>query len=412
MLGTPGGQGEDMTLAPPASDVRPAARIDAVDVLRGVVMVLMAIDHTRDYVHGAAMAFQPEDLSQTTPAIFMTRWITHVCAPVFMFCAGIGAFLKLQRGGTARDLSRFLLTRGLWLVVLEFTVVRASFFFDLQFSPLILLVFWALGVSMIVLAALIHLPFSLLAAISIGLIALHNLLDGIPAAQFGSFAWVWQILHARGVWITGGPIVLVAYPLIPWMGVMAAGFCFGRVYLLAPAERRTLLLWLGTAATLAFLALRALNVHGDPAAWTTQRNAVYTLLSFLNTTKYPPSLLFLLMTLGPAMLFLASAERLRLSSRNPLIVFGRVPLFYFIVHIPLIHLLAIGLTWARYGDAPFLFLPPPTLGTPRDAFPPDYGWSLGSPYAAWLVVLMLLYPLCLWFSRVKARRRAWWVSYL
>jgi len=252
----------DGVARPPHADVR----IQAVDILRGLVMVLMAIDHTRDYIHSGAMAFQPEDLTRTTPAIFLTRWITHFCAPAFMFCAGIGAFLRLERGGTKADLSRFLATRGLWLIVLEFTLVRASFFFDLTFNPLFLLVLWALGWSMIALALLVYLPSRVLPALSIAMIALHNLLDGVQATSFGAFAWAWQILHQQGLWlpVEGGPAIIVAYPLVPWIGVMAAGFCFGEVYRLPPERRRRLLLRLGLALTAAFVLLRALNLYGDP----------------------------------------------------------------------------------------------------------------------------------------------------
>lgn len=391
---------------------RVAARIQAIDILRGVVMVIMALDHTRDYVHAAAMAGAPEDLARTTPAIFFTRWITHVCAPVFMFSAGISAYQRLERGGTKADLSRFLWTRGLWLIVLEFTVVRAGFFFDLTFNPSFLLVFWALGMSMIALAALVHLPYRALAVLSVGMIALHNLFDGVTPAQLGAYGWLWQVLHAPGLLTAGPPLVIVAYPLVPWIGVMAAGFCFGRVYRLPPERRRTLLIGSGLALVGAFVVVRGLNIYGDPRPWAVQSEPIYTWLSFLNASKYPPSLAFLLMTLGPAILALGLIDGLRLSERHPFVVFGRVPLFYFVLHIPLIHALAIALTWLRYGSAPFLFLPPPTLGTPRDVFPPDYGWELWVTYALWAVVVTALYPACLWFARLRARRHDWWLSYL
>lgn len=391
---------------------RTGARVQAVDILRGLVMIIMALDHTRDYVHSAAMAFAPEDLSQTTPAIFMTRWVTHLCAPVFMFCAGLGAFLRLERGGTKAELSVFLISRGLWLVVLEFTLVRAGFFFDLSFDPLILLVFWALGLSMLALALLIYLPDTVLLAVSVGMIAAHHLLDGIQPQQFGSYAWVWQILHAQGVWVTGGPVVIVAYPLVPWMGVMAAGYCAGRVYRLPRERRHALLLRLGFVLSVAFVVVRGVNLYGDPRPWGPQSTGIRTVLSFLNTTKYPPSLAFLLMTLGPALIFLAWAERRGVGEKHPLLVFGRVPLFYFVVHIPLIHAAAIALTWLRYGTAPFLFVPPPTLGTPRAVFPADYGWDLWVVYGVTAFVVIALYPLCAWLSRLKARRRDWWLSYV
>jgi uncharacterized membrane protein len=402
-----------MTIAVADSGVRQAlARYRSVDVLRGLVMAVMALDHTRDFVHAAAMTFQPEDLSRTTAAIFLTRWVTHVCAPVFMFTAGLGAALRLERGGTKSQLSRFLWTRGLWLVVLEFTVVRWGFLFNVDYRLVILLVFWALGLSMIALAMLVRLPYRALVAVSLGLIVLHNTLDRVRSTSFGQLAWVWKILHEPGAMSAAGSTILVAYPLVPWIGVMSLGFCFGRVYRLTPERRRTLLLRIGFAMCAAFVLLRAMNVYGDPRPWTRQSSVGFTVLSFLNCTKYPPSLAFLLMTLGPAVVFLGLADAIRSSDRHPLIAFGRTPLFYFVLHIPLIHALTIALGWLRYGPAPFILLPPPTLGTPRAIFPPDYGWSLGVVYALWLTVVVLLYPACLWFARLKQERRHWWLSYL
>ena len=393
--------------------VHSVARLASVDLLRGLVMIIMALDHTRDYLHAPAMLFPPENLARTTEAIFLTRWITHFCAPVFMFCAGLGAYFWAERRGVSRGaLSRFLVTRGLWLLLLEFTLVRFGFFFNFDYSVVILLVFWALGLSMIVLAALVHLPFRVLVGVSAGLILFHNLADGVRAVSFGSAAWLWNVLHQPGAIVTGGPLLIVAYPLVPWVGVMAAGFCFGRVYRLPPEERSRLLVRSGLALTAAFILLRLLNVYGDPRPWTQQGSVVFTVLSVLNTTKYPPSLLFLLMTLGPAIALLGWLDGARPGPRNPFLVFGRVPLLYFVLHIPLIHAIQIGMTWAQYGAQPFLFLPPPTLGTALDRFPPGFGWSLPVTYLVWILVVVLLYPVCLWFSRVESERRHWWVSYL
>jgi uncharacterized membrane protein len=387
-------------------------RVPSVDLLRGLVMVVMALDHTRDFVNSAAMAYRPEDLTQTTAAIFMTRWVTHFCAPVFMFCAGLGAFFWLERRGTRSELSRFLWTRGLWLVLLELTVVRLAFFFDFDYSIVMLLVFWSLGLSMIALAGLVHLPFRALVAFSIGVIALHNLADGVQAASLGSAAWIWNVLHQPGAITVGKTVVIVGYPLVPWIAVMALGFCFGRVYRLPADKRARLLVRAGVAMTAAFVLLRFANVYGDPSPWAAQRTPLFTLLSFLNTTKYPPSLLFLLMTLGPSIALLGAIDGARPGERNPVLVFGRVPLFYFVLHLALIHAVEVGLTWMRYGTQPFLFIVPPTMGSARDAFPADYGWSLGATYVVWLGVVAALYPVCLWFSRVKRRRREWWISYL
>jgi uncharacterized membrane protein len=387
-------------------------RIASVDLLRGIVMVIMALDHTRDFINASAFAFPPEDLTRTTAAIFLTRWITHICAPTFMLCAGLGAGLRLQRGTSVADLSRFLWTRGLWLIVLEFTLVRLGFFFSLTTGPLILLVFWALGMSMVALALLVRLPYRWLLALSVSMMALHNLADAVTPAAFGPLAWLWQILHQQSLIDANGVPVLVAYPLVPWIGVMGAGFCLARVYELPPDRRRRVLIGLGVALTLTFLAVRSANVYGDPRPWTLQPRPWFTWLSFLNCTKYPPSLSFLLMTLGPAIVLLGLLDRADPDERNPFLVFGRVPLFYFVLHIPMIHAAEIGLAWLRYGNAPFVTLPPPSLGTLRGVFPADFGWSLAIVYVVTAGVVLAMYPLCLWFSRLKARRRTWWLSYL
>jgi uncharacterized membrane protein len=385
-------------------------RVRSVDALRGLVMIIMALDHTREFFHAAAMQFQPDDFTRTTAAIFFTRWITHICAPVFMFTAGIGAFFWLRRGRTIGQLSRFLWTRGLWLVLLELTVLRLAMNFGL-FSGLILLsILWALGWSMVALGFLVCLPMRALAVLSIAVIALHNLADSVRAVQFGPVGWLWNVLHQQGIFPIDGAAALVAYPLVPWIFVMSAGFCFGNIFALDPLQRRRLMTQIGMALTIAFVALRAINVYGDPRPWSQQPNGM-TALSFLNATKYPASLDFLLMTLGPALLLLAWFERVRLSTTNPLVVFGRVPLFYFLVHLFVIHGLTIPFAFFRYGEAGFLLNPLPSMGGPVK-FPPDFGYSLGVVYAVWAGVVVLMYPLCLWFARLKERRSDWWLSYL
>ena len=383
-------------------------------------MVIMALDHTRDFFHSGAMAFRPEDLAQTSYTIFFTRWITHFCAPVFAFTTGLGAFLRLERGGgTPRSLSWFFFTRGLWLLFLEVTVVHIGFFFDVNFGVVIGLVFWSLGMSMMALALLLHLPWRVLLAVSVGMIALHNLLDKITPQQFGSYAWLWNVLHVSGGFPAFGRVIVIGYPLIPWIGVVSLGYCFGRLYStrmeagsLDPAVRSRFLIRLGIALTLLFVVLRAINTYGDRFPWTPQARPGMTPLSFLNVSKYPPSLDFLLMTLGPAIAFLGWFDRTRPKDTHPLLVFGRTPMLYFVVHIPVIHILAIGLTYLRYGATSFLFMAPPTMGTDRKLFPPDYGWDLWVTYVAWLTVVALMYPVCLWFMRLRQRRSDWWLSYL
>ncbi len=405
-----------MSAPAPVTAVAPAPRIQSIDAYRGLIMIIMTIDHVRDYVNREAMLFLPNDLTQTTPALFFTRWITHLCAPGFILCAGLGAYLWMQRGHHTRpELSRFLLTRGLWLVFCEVTLVRAVFFFQIGYrgQVVIMLVFWSIGLSLIGLSALLYLPRRVLLGVSIAIIALHNLLDPITSEQFGRFGWLWTCLHQRGAFPFAGTTIVVGYPVLPWLGAMCAGFCLGEVFTWESARRKRFLFRLGTVAVLAFIIIRAVNLYGDPVRWTHQKSALFTVLSFLNTTKYPPSLLFLLMTLGPALLFMGAFEGIHFSNNNPMIVFGRVPFLYWSAHLLLAHIFEIVLNFIRYGRAPFLFLLPPSIGnSDPKLFPPDYGISLWATYAVWLAVMATLYPVCLWFSRLKQRRKDWWLSYL
>ena len=388
------------------------SRIQSVDALRGLVMIIMALDHTRDFVHRGAQLFSPLDLEQTSAIIFLTRWVTHICAPVFMFTAGIGAFLWMNRGRSKPELAWFLVTRGAWLLLLEVTVVHFAMTFNFDYSLLILEVIWALGCCMILLAGLAYLPTRWLAIFSIGLILLHNLTDGVSAETFGRFSWAWILLHRGGPLTLGTHTVVAGYPLIPWIGVMSAGFCFGHIILMEPEVRRKWMLRLGAGMCLAFFVIRAINIYGDPNPWSRQTSPLFTALSFLNTTKYPPSLEFLLMTLGPAFLLFAWMDRRSFAKENPLLVFGRVPLFYFVIHLFVGHAIAVALAFVRYGKAPFLFLTFPALGGPRELFPQNFGYSLWVVYFAWCGVVIALYPICRWFSRVKERRKDWWLSYL
>ncbi len=346
-------------------------------------MIVMALDHTRDFFHAAALQFQPEDLTRTTAAIFFTRWITHFCAPVFMFTAGMGAFFWLERGHTKKELSVFLLTRGFWLIVLELTVVRFAMTWGQ--GMWVINVLWGLGWAMIVLAGLIHLPVRALAAFSIAVIALHNLADPIPLPG----------LHQVGVFQVHGTTIVISYTLIPWFAVMSAGFCFGEVF----TKHKSWMPAIGLSLTAAFLVLRTVNIYGDPLRWSGG------ILSFLRCNKYPPSLDFLLMTMGPAILLLAYFDKRHFRPANPLLIFGRVPLFYFLVHLYVIHLLAVLLAWIRYGK---LVPVNPVIRI----CPPGYGYDLWVVYVVWIGIVAAMYPLCLWFARVKQRRHDWWLSYL
>jgi uncharacterized membrane protein len=379
------------------------SRIDSIDLLRGLVMVLMALDHTRDFF--AAGGFNPRDV--TDPALFMTRWITHFCAPIFIFLAGISAFLYGEQGRSTADVSRYLFTRGLWLVLIEFTVVRLGWSFSFNVDFFMMQVIFAIGASMIALAALVHLPRWAIAAIGIGMIAGHNMLDGIKAAQLGAAAPIWNVLHEPALLqLTAGVKVYALYPLIPWIGVIAAGYALGPVFRLDSGTRVRRLFALGAAITAGFVILRATNLYGDPAPWIAQETWLATALSFINCEKYPPSLLYLAMTLGPGLMLLAAFQSVHGKLSDFITTFGRVPFFYYVAHLFLIHALAIAFAWATIGDIGWLFNSFPS------GKPPGYGLGLPGVYAVWLVVIIMLYPLCRWFAEIKRRRRDWWLTYL
>jgi uncharacterized membrane protein len=395
-------------------------RVTAVDLLRGVVMVIMMLDHTRDFIHRDVLNFDPTDLSNTQVTLFFTRWITHFCAPIFVFLAGSSVFFQWMRGKSKSELSKFLVTRGLWLVLLEVTLVRTLIWFNVDYHfALFLQVIWVIGVSMVVLAALIHLPMRVLAVCSVAMILLHNLLDrfqvepwrgpGTPSPGF--WPSVWMLFHQSGItFFTPEIYALLAYPLIPWVAVLSAGYCFGAIYQWEAGRRRRFLLRLGVVLLGGFVLLRGVNLYGDPAPWRAQKNVLYTLLSFINVSKYPPSLLFLLLTLGTAMFALARFESLEKGRLSRIfITFGRVPLFFYVGQWLIAHSLAVlagylagqPLDWQFAGllDKPF-----PNPG--------NLGFSLWVVYLFWLIGLLILYPLCRWFAGVKRRRRDWWMSYL
>jgi uncharacterized membrane protein len=381
------------------------ARLEAVDLLRGVIMILMALDHTRDFF--GIPGQNPTDLANASAALFLTRWITHVCAPVFFLLTGTGSYLSLRRRSRG-ELSGFLLTRGLWLIFLDLLVARClAYQFNFDYRVTMLLVLWALGWAMIVLAALVRLPASVVTAFGVVLIAGHNLLDSVRSASP-----LWSILHVPGfVLNTPEHVVFVAYPLIPWIGVTAVGYGLGQVYDWSSDRRRAFLLRLGAALSLAFLVIRGLNVYGDPSRWARQKTAAFTVLSFLNTTKYPPSLLFLLMTLGPALIFLALVDRHTPRVLRPALTIGKVPLFYYLLHFALIHLLAVATCLLRYGSAHWMLESPDLAHYPFTP-PPGWGYSLPVVYLAWAFVVIAMYPLCRWFAALKQRRSDAWLSYL
>jgi uncharacterized membrane protein len=384
-------------------------RVDVIDVVRGIIMILMALDHTRDYFGNAASS--PTNLATTTVALFFTRWVTHFCAPTFFLLTGAGAWLSRRRRSTG-NLSRFLLTRGLWLLVLELTLVRFFWQFNVDYRVTLLNVLWALGWAMIVLGVLVHLPVRIVAAVGIVLIATHNLFDAVQPSALGALAPLWTLLHVPGFLVQGSErVVFVAYPLIPWIGVTAAGYALGALWDLPAERRRVLLLRIGLGCIAAFLVLRGFNVYGDPAPWSVQARPALTLVSFLNLNKYPPSLLFLLMTLGPVMLALRALDGRRLAILGPARVIGAVPLFYYLMHVLLLHLVAAAASLARYGSIR------PAIESPTlDRFPMTQvpGWPASLPvvYLVWIGVVVALYPLCRWYAGVKRRSGNRWLSYL
>lgn len=371
-------------------------------------MVVMALDHVRDFFSNATVS--PEDLSQTYPALFFTRWVTHFCAPGFVFLAGTAAFLYGQRQGSRSALARFLWTRGLWLVVLEFTLVSWGwrFHFGLEFG---LQVIWVLGISMIILAGLIWLPWAAVTSVGVLAIVGHNALDGISFGPAGE-SWagaVWAMLHRPDFFRIGPVGLFPLYSIVPWFGVMAAGYGFGRIYLLEPAVRRRWLWAIGAGMVAAFLVLRLPNAYGEAQQWAVQKSPIYSLMAILNTTKYPPSLHYLLMTLGPLILLLGAMEAMPRLAAGWLVTLGRVPMFYYLLHLYLIHFAAgiAALALGRTDHARWI------LGSSFFGNRPEgYGYPLWGVYLAWIIIVALLYPLCRWYAGVKQRSRNPWLSYL
>jgi uncharacterized membrane protein len=379
-------------------------RVESVDILRGIVMILMALDHVRDYFGQPGVS--PTNLAETTIPLFFTRWVTHFCAPTFFLLMGTGAYLALARRSKSQ-LSGFLFTRGLWLIFLEVTLFRClGWQFNFDYHVTLLMILWALGCTMIALSALVYLPAPVVTAFGIVMIAGHNLFDGIRSSSP-----LWSILHRPNLLVPGPPHALwTLYPLVPWIGVTAAGYGLGQIYSWDSDRRRHFLLSWGIRMCVAFLVLRAANVYGDPSRWSMQKSVAFTVLSFINTTKYPPSLLFLLMTLGPAMIALSLLDAQTPRLLRPALVFGRVPMFYYLLHVPLIHLLATGVCFFRYGHVHWMF-ESPDLGHFPISPPPGWGFSLPIIYLVWIFVVLVLYPVCHWFAGYKRRYSYVWLSY-
>lgn len=388
-------------------------RLESIDMLRGLVIVLMALDHTRHFFTSAM--FSPTDLSQTSAAYFLTRWITHLCAPTFIFLAGSGAFLATRRRRlSSRQLGGYLASRGIWLIILELTLVRFGWTFNWDFHYLFAQVIWALGWSLLALAALVFLPGPATVLLAVIIIAGHNAFDALRSQDLPEWGWLWTILHDPGKFeFLPGYWIYVSYPLIPWVAVMAAGYGLGALFLQPEQRRRRALMLMGVLCLGLFLLLRLTNLYGDPKPWTLQKDWVFTILSVLNCTKYPPSLLYLLMTLGMMFICLVLFDKDKVQKLGrPLIVFGKAPLFFYLIHLPLIHGAMLAVT--RFRGLPVDWL---VSGTARSLLPkipsPEFGYSLPAVYAFWLALLLLLYPVCYGFVEIKRKyRHVSWLTYL
>jgi len=389
-------------------------RIQSIDLLRGLVMVIMALDHVRDYTYHGYLFIDATNLDTTTPLLFFTRWITHFCAPVFVFLAGTSAFLYGQNKSSKKQLSKFLFTRGIWLIFIELTVVNLAWTFDVSLSLHIFQVIWAIGICMLFLSALIYLPKKLLIFIGLLLIAGHNSLDSIlfQGNDVSSILWYFAHQSSAAVFNQGQTMLFIAYPILPWLGLMILGYCFGTIYKSGfnPQVRKKWLLYLGLSSIILFIVIRYINVYGDLLPWAVQKNNLYTFLSFINTTKYPPSLVYILMTIGPSLLFLRAIEGIKNKLTDSLVVIGRVPFFYYIIHLYIIHVIGIiglmiqGIDWKEFILTPQRF---------NSGYLSAYGFDLWVTYAVWIVVVLLLYPICKRYMIYKANNKdKWWLSYL
>lgn len=390
------------------TDLNQKARISSIDIVRGIIMIIMALDHVRDFFHADAALFNPTDMTKTNPILFYTRWITHFCAPTFIFLSGVSIRLGLQRK-TKNELAMYLLTRGIWLIIIEQTIFRFIFSFSLQYDILIFLVFWSIGGSMIILAALVYL--SPRAILIIGLIIIfgHNAFDAIRLAPGDTGFGIWVFLMQSGF---VPPAMAVPYSLIPWLGIFLAGYGTGTLYLkdFNPEQRRKILFNTGIAATALFIIVRAINVYGDPAPWVVQKNVMFTIMSFMNTTKYPVSLIFTLMTLGPVLVLLSWMEKSTNKTLERATVFGRVPFFYYLMHFLVMHTAAL-ILYLIISGTPFSevnFSISQSLG----GIPRGYGYTLEWTYVAWFGTILIMYPLCVWYDRYKTTHKSWWLSYL
>jgi uncharacterized membrane protein len=399
----------------PGRGASPAAatpRLTSIDLMRGLVIAFMVLDHVRDFVHVDALRFDPLDPARTSALLYATRWVTHLCAPTFVFLAGASAWLQRARGRTAAELSWFLLTRGLWLVLLELTVIGFAWSFSLPFI-IFLQVIWAIGCSMVLLAALVGLPRGLVLASGVLIIVAHNLLDPLKPAQFGAWAQAWMALHVSGLWMHNGtPVVFDFYPVVPWLGVMLFGYGLAPWFLMAPTARDRRFVALGAGMLALFLLLRYFNLYGDPHPWAMQASCAQSAMSFLRVEKYPPSLFYVCATLGLMFVLVPLFSRWRGPTARAILVFGSVPLFAYILHLYVAHTLAILMRLAAGQSIAMEFDLMRNMVLHPELFA-GTGFPLAVVYASWIGVLAILYPLCRWYSGLRQRHRDWWwLSYL
>lgn len=375
-------------------------------------MIIMALDHVRDYLFAGSFLYDPLDLTKTSGILFFTRWITHFCAPIFMLLAGTSAYLIGHRK-TKKELSQFLVKRGLWLIFLELFVVNLGWNFNVTFPMFFFITIWALGLSMIILAAFIHLPLKAILTISVLIIAGHNLLDGVHVTGNSLAAFAWSLVHDQRFFTWHHKLFLVGYPIVPLMAVMPLGYCLGSWYTAGydVRKRQRNLLLTGSLAVAVFVVLRYANFYGDPVKWSEQKNAFFTFLSFINVSKYPPSLLYLLITLGTACLFLSLTERLKGSVVAVISIYGRVPMFYYLLHIYIIHTVALLTSALATGQDWKIWILTKPIWFTRDL--QGYGFSLPVAYLIWVGIVVALYPLCKRYDAYKqAHKEIWWLSYL
>ncbi len=385
-------------------------RINSIDFTRGLVMIIMALDHTRDFMHVSSLTQSPTDLATTSPALFFTRWITHFCAPVFVFLAGSSAFLSFKRQQDVKKTRRFLLSRGLWLIFIEFTVVNFALWFDFRFRNMIFEVIGAIGVGFVVLSFLLKLPAKTIGIAGLLIIALHDLFAFIPFTKGSALNIVLSPLFTLIPFqVNTRTVLLVAYPVIPWLGIMLAGFACGGLFELSESKRKNIFLKSGIVLLILFILIRYSNFYGDPVKWSVQKNAVYGILSFLNITKYPPSLLFTLLTLGGMFLVLAISENIKGRFGRMVSIYGKVPFFYFLIHLYLLHLILMAVLFLQGFQWKDLLFGNFRFGRPEA----PSGVRLWLIYLIWAAVVTLLYPLCKWYGRYKsAHRGKQWLRYL